>query len=51
MIITKTPLRVSFLRGSFDLPSYYSQKDGLVGLVNALHYMKYGQHIILHYIT
>ena len=29
MIITKSPLRVSFLGGGSDLPSYFHQKDGL----------------------
>ena len=30
MIISKTPLRVSFMGGMSDLPSYYEQDAGAV---------------------
>ena len=30
MIIVKTPLRISFVGGGSDLPSYYGQNDGKV---------------------
>lgn len=30
MIVTKTPLRVSFLGGGSDIPQYYTQKPGMV---------------------
>src|SRR5271167_1803340 len=29
MLITKTPLRVSFFGGGSDLPAYYNQRNGL----------------------